>query len=404
MDEKFDGTRQDMSQLRKAAEAGSAVPATAEAALPAHEAALLHELRVQQIELEMQIESLRQSRNALEESRDRYSRLFDFAPVGYIMLDDADMIAEVNLAAAALLGTQRSLLISRRFAGFVAAADRERWRSLLQDARNKPPQPEELMLQRADGSRFAASIECRHAAIEDGADKLLLTMTDITERTQSLSEAHLQRDALVRGVNHRIKNNLQSVASLLQLELGRFVEQNPRLAKAISQVHAIAAMHGLQSSAADEAIRLCDSVRNICRTVSDLSQRPVLFRIEGGQTTFEAVRVKSNEAVPVALVLNELILNAVRHSPAGSRDPTVSLSADGDSAQILMRNAVAGVPRFDFDRGAGLGTGLRLVRALRPAQGAQLSHALDAEGFMLTTLKLASPVVEMACTKAPGRI
>jgi len=406
MDEKPYGTRQDISQLRKAAEAQSAVLTAA--ASPAHETADLPHLKLtQQGELAMQNESLRQSSSALEESRDRYSRVFDVAPVGYIMLGGAGVIAEVNLAAAALLGTERSQLISRRFADFVTAADRTRWQRLLQDAISvRQPLPEDMLLQRADGSPFAASIDCRNAAIGDGGGELLLTLADITERKQSeerrLVDTRQQRDALVRGVHHRIKNNLQSVASLLQRELGKFVEQNQRLATAISQVHAIAAVHGLQSADAEEAIRLCDSVRNICKVVSDLSQRPVLLSIGAEQAAFEPIRIESREAVPVALVLNELILNAVKHSPAGSRDPTVSLSADYSGAQILLRNAVADVPRFDFASGAGLGTGLRLVRSLLPQRGAQLLHELDAEGFMLTTLKLAAPVVATNRSTAPG--
>lgn len=410
MDERPDGNRQDMSQLRQAAEAEtrSAGRTVLEAASPSREtAALLHELEVQRIELETQSESLRQSRSALEESRDRYSRLFDFAPLGYIMLGDAGVIAAVNLAAAALLGTERSQLISRRFQDFVTGEDRERWQHLLQNACNTPPpHAEELQLQRADGSPFAASIDCRHATIADGSGELLLALTDITERkqseTQRLAEARQQRDALVRGVHHRIKNNLQSVASLLQRELGQFVDQNPRLATAISQVHAIAEVHGLQSADAEEAIRLSDSVRNICKVVSDLSQRPLLLGIGAEQAACETIRIESKEAVPVALVLNELILNAVKHSPAGSRDPTVSLRADGSGAQILLRNAVTGAPRFDFASGAGLGAGLRLVRSLLPQRGAQLSHELDAEGFMLTSLKLAAPVVAMGRVKTPG--
>ncbi|MCX7166960.1 MAG: hypothetical protein NTV11_11885, partial [Rhodocyclales bacterium] len=130
-----------------------------------------------------------------------------------------------------------------------------------------------------------------------------------------------------------------------------------------------------------------------CKTVSDLSQRPVLFDIEHEQTTFRPVRIDSDEAIPVALVLNELILNSVKHSPEGGRDPTVSLSADGISARIVIRNALGAAPDFNIDTGQGLGTGLRLVRSLLPDQGAQLIYESDAEGFMLTTLRLTSPVV-----------
>jgi PAS domain S-box-containing protein len=220
---------------------------------------------------------------------------------------------------------------------------------------------------------------------------------DITESRQAeerrLGYARQQRDTLVREVHHRIKNNLQSVAGLLQRELGQFTELNPRLEAAISQIKAIAVVHGLQSIRADEAIRLCDSVRSICETVASLSQRQVLLNIEHEQTVFQSVRIENSEAVSIALVLNELILNAVKHSPHDGAAPTVSLSANGSSAQLVIRNALTTVHDFDIDTGEGLGTGLRLVRSLLPDQGVQLSYETDAANFMLTRLRLTAPVV-----------
>ncbi|MCF8198772.1 MAG: PAS domain S-box protein, partial [Sulfuritalea sp.] len=203
---------------------------------------------------------------------------------------------------------------------------------------------------------------------------------DITERRETelkrLAEARQQRETLVREVHHRIKNNLQGVAGLLQRELGKFVELNPRLEAAISQIHAIATVHGLQGEDAGEAVRLCESISSICKTVSDLSQRPVLFSIKDEHTTFKPVQIDTLEAVPVALVLNELILNAVKHSPEGAAAPTVRLSADGSRASVVIRNACGAesCADIDLDRGQGLGTGLRLVRSLLPTEGAKLSH------------------------------
>lgn len=88
---------------------------------------LMQELRVHQIELEMQNEPLRQAQAELEKSRDRYADLYDFAPVGYLTLNSEAMVDEINLTGAALLGMERSKLIHRRFANFVTPADRDQW-------------------------------------------------------------------------------------------------------------------------------------------------------------------------------------------------------------------------------------------------------------------------------------
>lgn len=72
------------------------------------EAKLLHELRVHQVELEVQNRELQETRNQLEMSRDRYIDLYDFAPVGYLILDDQGIIREVNLTGADMLKNSRA--------------------------------------------------------------------------------------------------------------------------------------------------------------------------------------------------------------------------------------------------------------------------------------------------------
>jgi PAS domain S-box-containing protein len=89
--------------------------------------ALLHELQVYQIELEMQNEELLRAQAAAEEATARYCDLFDFAPVAYFLWDHQGRILEVNLAGAALLGLDREAVVHKRFGQFVAVDHRARF-------------------------------------------------------------------------------------------------------------------------------------------------------------------------------------------------------------------------------------------------------------------------------------
>jgi PAS domain S-box-containing protein len=85
---------------------------------------LLHELQVHQIELEMQNEELRHARDQMEAALEKYTDLYDFAPVGYATLDGAGVIRSINLTGAGLLGMERSRLVGRHFGLLVTPESR----------------------------------------------------------------------------------------------------------------------------------------------------------------------------------------------------------------------------------------------------------------------------------------
>ncbi|MDP2761992.1 MAG: PAS domain S-box protein [Sideroxyarcus sp.] len=169
---------------------------------------LLHELRVHQIELEMQNEQLRQAQVELEKSRDRYVDFYDFAPVGYLTLSHEGIIDEINLTGTTLLGVERNKLLHHRFAPIVATEERDRWhRHFLNVLTHDDTLGCELALQRGDGSRFYAQLDCLRLNKDGEKPVVRIVLTDITERKNSgdkLAESEQHFRAVTESANDAI--------------------------------------------------------------------------------------------------------------------------------------------------------------------------------------------------------
>lgn len=155
--------------------------------------AVLHELEVYQIELEMQLRELRESRQALEVSLDRYASLYDFAPLGYVTLNDQGLIKEVNLTAAGMLGIERKFLIDRYFAPWIAKTDLALFRSHLKQCRlNSGIAKSTLRLMNREKQILPVELTTSHEKdVQTGADLFRTAIIDLTDRRSA--EADLDR-------------------------------------------------------------------------------------------------------------------------------------------------------------------------------------------------------------------
>jgi diguanylate cyclase (GGDEF)-like protein/PAS domain S-box-containing protein len=133
-------------------------------------------------ELHMQNEELRRTQIALKESHERYAKLYDFAPTGYLTLTHNGLITEINSTAAGLLGMDRKKLLHRYFSAFVTTDDNERWRLFLSDAMKHSERKNiKLMLKRIDGTVFSVQLDCQLVMIGDKEPILYISFTDISK-------------------------------------------------------------------------------------------------------------------------------------------------------------------------------------------------------------------------------
>ena len=143
----------------------------------------LHELRVHQIELEMQNEELRRAQAELDAARARYFDLYDLAPVGYCTLCEKGLILEANLTAATLLGVARGALVKQPITRFILEEDQDIYylhrKQLFETGE---PQACELRMVKKDGAPFWAHLAATVAQDADGASVCRVVLSDITAR------------------------------------------------------------------------------------------------------------------------------------------------------------------------------------------------------------------------------
>ncbi|WP_018413150.1 PAS domain-containing sensor histidine kinase [Methyloversatilis thermotolerans] len=216
---------------------------------------------------------------------------------------------------------------------------------------------------------------------------------DITSRRQAEIGAEAlmarQKETLLREAHHRMKNSLQGVIGLLRRCAGQHPALESGLTAAISQVRSIAVIHELQSSRGGAPVPLGEMLGMIARSIDGL------FNTGGSLSLLDRssapLLLSDADTVPLAIVINELLMNAVKHRSSEQPPIELVMHDHAGGALIRIRNPGFLPESFDFASRRGFGQGLDLVSALLPADHAMLSYAQSA-GTVCAELALCPPV------------
>ncbi|MCC8928391.1 MAG: histidine kinase N-terminal domain-containing protein [Rhodococcus sp. (in: high G+C Gram-positive bacteria)] len=193
-----------------------------------------------------------------------------------------------------------------------------------------------------------------------GAVVLVRDVTEVKRRDRAL----LSKDATIREIHHRVKNNLQTVAALLRLQSRRLdnAEARTALSESVRRVTSIALVHEMLSMSVDEEIDLDEIVARlvpIMLDVATVNPRVQVVR-EGKLGVFSAER-----ATPLVMVLTELVQNAMEHGFDGGTAGIVRISAVRSARwlDVVIGDDGRGLPTgFSLEKSEGLG--LQIVRTL----------------------------------------
>lgn len=193
-----------------------------------------------------------------------------------------------------------------------------------------------------------------------GALLLMRDVTDLRHRDRMLQ----RKEAVIREVHHRVKNNLQTIASLLRLQIRRLDAPKAKreLEEAVRRIASIAVVHETLMQGATEAVDFSQVAGNLLRMVGEGLTHPrrrIELTCEG-----EAGNLPPELATPLAVVLVELIQNAVEHAFDSKRGRvSLRMTRDRDLLRLEVKDNGRGLPDgFDLEGSAGLG--LQIVKAL----------------------------------------
>jgi PAS domain S-box-containing protein len=380
---------------------------------------LVHELQVHQIELEMQNEELQKARDEMEAGLEKFSDLYDFAPVGYLTLDREGTVLEANLTSASLLGIERSRLVKRRFGSCVSASELPAFNTFLAQVFERRTRAFcEVTLLKKGKPQIELRLE---AAVAASGRECRAVLADITERKRAEEDRlilnRLESTAiLVGGIAHDFNNLLTMI--LLNLELAEtLIPPGEELANVLEQAKQAARTSGgliqqLLIFASGGA-----PIRKPTR-LAELIEASVRLAVGGSRLRCDfslAEDLWPTEVDPgqTGQVFRNLALNAREAMPEGG---TISVRAEnvvlgphehpslppGDYVRVSITDRGGGIskdvlPRI-FDpyfstklRGAqkGMGLGLAICHAVIQSHGGAI--AVQSEPGVGTTFHLLLP-------------
>lgn len=324
-------------------------------------------------------------------SEEKFRLLFEHSPIGLALVSTDFYLSNVNRTFCDMLGYSKEELGRKTFMDITHPDD------IQIDL--------ELGTQLLSGQISSYSLEKRYlthqgiplwiklhgALINDKFGKPMFGLAMIENidqqkqaETLRLAREAAQKNALVREVHHRIKNHLQGVVGLMRQHAQNNAQCSRVIEAAISQINVVATIHGLQGKEAGEDIDLLQMLTAISNSLGELLPAHFTSPIRAAEDTI-TLYLNRDESVPVALALNELMVNAAKH---GSGPMDISLHCSSEHAIIHIENQSSHAMSL-----LQPGSGLELVRALLQTEGVAFSYEHGEHRFMAEIL-LTPPVIQ----------
>ncbi|WP_292935950.1 histidine kinase dimerization/phosphoacceptor domain -containing protein [Noviherbaspirillum sp.] len=319
-------------------------------------------------------QEMRAIKQRLEHSEAFQRRIFEEAPNAIILVAPSGRIVRANAEAEKVFGYTGEQLLGLFVEDLLPREVAEHHKSLRESFFADPGRRlmgSGIYLQgrRADGTQFPADVMLSPLQSPEGvlAIAMVRDVTELRRNEDRINAALHEKETLLKELYHRVKNNLQVIASMINLQERAMPGDATRVAlkEAADRVRAMALVHEkLYQSGNLSSIALDGYIVDLCRQLGDAAgagERGIVLAAEA-----EPIQVGLDIAVPLGLVLNELISNSLKHAFPGGRRGRVFVQLEREDA-MSMRLTVA-------DDGVGLPPGM--TPATTPTLGLRLVTAL----------------------------
>jgi PAS domain S-box-containing protein len=326
----------------------------------------------------------------LEQQTALLSNLFKNAPVGIVMLDDKDDILEVNDSFETMFGYASDQVIGKNIDDLITPDKyRVEQKEVFREQRKGQDsfQYESVRINN-DGTEVPVLIGLVPIVVSDNSTISYIIYVDITERKSYLNkikQSLKEKRILLQEIHHRVKNNLAVVSSFLQLQ--KFNTEDEELQKILSdsemRIHTMALIHEqLYQTESLSEISVENYVRELIGSIKDIHDPEDRIAIN---IRCDDIGLNINQAVPCAMIVNELISNSFEHAfeDSGQGEIKISITDDNGTIDMQVHDNGCGLPS-GFNPDSTLTLGFTLINTLVQ----QLEAEIDIESNEGTSIAI----------------
>ena len=338
------------------------------------------------------ISNRKKAEELIIKSEKKYRELADLLPQTVFETDVNADLTFMNIYAFEMFGySQEDIENGLNILELIVEEERSLSRDKIKDVLSGQVSGDEYTAQRSDKSIFPIILYSNpiiHNKIHEGFRGIIIDISDLKNAEDKIVASLKEKEVLIQEINHRVKNNMQIISSLLSLqanhtssdEAAEILKESRGRVKSMAMIHE-KLYHSSNLSRLNMAEYLNNLVGDILRSYSSVSSKV------SSNVDVDDIYLNINTALPMGLMVNELVSNSIKHAfPEGEGNISIKLEYDGEKYILTVSDNGIGLPE-DVDPFESSSLGLKLVNSLSIQLEGDLSVLRDGETTFILNFK-----------------